>query len=48
LRYTEPAPGVLELDGELDGAPSHIRLKQRPASQIPLSAARLRWTTDLE
>jgi hypothetical protein len=47
LSYTEPGPALLELRGELDGAQTVIRLKQRAMEQIPLSAYRWRWTSDL-
>lgn len=47
LRYSRPQPEVLELDGELDGAPTFIRLKQRPLEQFQLTRQRFRWTSDL-
>lgn len=47
LSYSEPEPAVLELRGELDGAQTVIRLKQRPEAQIPLANYRWRWTSDL-
>ena len=43
--YTTPAPNILELEGPLDGAVTHIRLKQR--TFIPLLGSRFRWTSDL-
>jgi hypothetical protein len=43
----EPGPALLELSGQLDGAETVIRLKQRPPEQIPLAAYRWRWTSDL-
>jgi hypothetical protein len=47
LSYSEPEPAVFELSGELDGVQTVIRLKQRPPEQVPLSAYRWRWTSDL-
>jgi hypothetical protein len=47
FRYSEPEPAVLELTGELDGALTLIRLKQRPLEQYPLLQHRFRWTSDL-
>jgi hypothetical protein len=38
---------VLELEEELEGAPTHIRLKQRALDQYPLVRHRFRWTSDL-
>jgi hypothetical protein len=45
--YVQPEPGVLELTGELDGAPAHIRLRERPLQQFQLVTHRFRWTSDL-
>jgi hypothetical protein len=47
FRYAQPEPGVLELEGELDGAPTSIRLRERPLEQFQLITHRFRWTSDL-
>jgi hypothetical protein len=38
---------VLELEGQLEGAPTLIRLKQRPLDRYQLVQRRFHWTSDL-
>jgi len=46
LSYTEPAPGVLVLDGTFEGKPFHARLRKVPRSSFLLLSRGFHWVSE--
>ncbi|MFQ6226406.1 hypothetical protein [Nocardia sp. NPDC002869] len=44
--YTRPEPGILRLDGELDGGPVTIDLRATDPAAFPLNGPRFHWVQD--